>query len=219
MTAEHARLPGTGTVGSRTALLVVDVQNDFCPGGSLATAGGDRVASAIAEHLDRHAEEHDLVVATRDWHEDPGDHWSPDPDFHDSWPVHCAADTPGAAFHPALEPHLPRLDAIFHKGRFEAAYSGFEGHLAQEGQRTVGTGGAGLADWLREHGVSRVRICGIATDHCVRATALDAVAAGFDTEVLLGLTSAVGAESAATAVEQMRAAGATLSGSPVIPAG
>ncbi len=163
------------------ALVVVDVQNDFCEGGSLAVAGGADVAARIADLLaDQGRHGYDVVVATRDHHIDPGDHFSDDPDFVDSWPVHCVVDTAGEAWHPALSPRP--FDAVFTKGEHSAAYSGFEGHTAE---------GTGLADWLRRRHVEDVDVCGLATDYCVRATALDAAAAGFTTTVLLGLSAAV----------------------------
>jgi nicotinamidase/pyrazinamidase len=163
------------------ALVVVDVQNDFCEGGSLAVAGGASVAARVAELL---AGEHgyDLVVATRDHHIDPGSHFSATPDYVDSWPAHCVAGTAGADLHPALA--AIAFDAVFDKGEYAAAYSGFEGSAA----------GVRLADWLVDHRVASLDVCGIATDYCVRATALDAVRDGFATRVLLGLTAAVAPE-------------------------
>ena len=122
------------------ALIVVDVQNDFCEGGSLPVAGGARVASDIAELLHAwtargpDAPAYDHVVATKDHHIDPGDHWSDDPDFQESWPVHCKVGTDGEAFHPNLDPQP--FDAIFLKGEHQAAYSGFEGRTT--GQRRAG---------------------------------------------------------------------------------
>jgi nicotinamidase/pyrazinamidase len=188
------------------ALIVVDVQNDFCEGGSLPVAGGARVASDIAEILHRWshrdpATEPDYlhVVATKDHHIDPGAHWSREPDFVESWPVHCRVGTDGEAFHPNLDPQP--FDAVFLKGSHAAAYSGFEGHE---------NGGAGLADWLRGHGVDQVDVCGIATDHCVRATALDAVAAGFTTRVLVDLCAGVAPDTTDTALTTMKQAGVTL---------
>lgn len=162
------------------ALIVVDVQNDFCEGGSLAVAGGASVAADIAALLSGdHG--YDVVVATRDQHVDPGAHFSPTPDFRDSWPAHCVAGTPGAQFHPALG--APAFDGVFDKGAFSAAYSGFEG--------TEVATHATLADFLRSRGVTEVDVCGIATDYCVKATAVDAAAEGFATTVVLGLTAAV----------------------------
>jgi nicotinamidase/pyrazinamidase len=181
-----------------TALIVVDVQNDFCEGGSLPVTGGAQVAADIATLL-RAGAAYDHVVATKDHHVDPGDHWSRDPDFVDSWPVHCKVGTAGEAFHPNLDPQP--FEAVFTKGEHAAAYSGFEGHA---------TDGEGLADWLRTREVTRVDVCGIATDHCVRATALDAAAAGFDTTVLLGLCAGVAPETTEAALAAFREAGVTL---------
>ena len=181
------------------ALIIVDVQNDFCEGGSLAVAGGAAVAAAVSAALADGPWDH--VVATQDFHIDPGAHFGNPPDFVDSWPVHCVAGTGGADFHPALR--VDRVEAVFHKGEQAAAYSGFEGHTDD---------GTGLADWLRARDVTAVDVVGIATDHCVRATALDAAAAGFDTTVLLELTAAVAPETTTTALEQLRSAGVTLVG-------
>lgn len=176
------------------ALIIVDVQNDFCEGGSLAVAGGAEVAESISRHLvGNHGYDH--VVATKDFHIDPGDHFSEHPDFENSWPRHCVADTPGARFHPGLDTHA--VEAVFHKGRYAAAYSGFEG---------FDEAGTPLADWLHARGVDEVDVVGIATDYCVRATAEDAARAGFHTRVLLDLTAGVAAASTAAAVTAMRAA-------------
>ena len=190
----------------KQALIVVDVQNDFCEGGSLAVHGGASVASDIGALLhhwsrkDPKAPPYDVVVATKDHHVDPGSHWSDEPDFTETWPVHCRVGTDGEAFHPNLDPQP--FDAIFLKGEHAAAYSGFEGRT---------TGGVGLADWLRARGVERVDICGIATDYCVRATALDARIEGFETRVLTDMCAGVAPESSAAALDEMRAAGVTLS--------
>jgi nicotinamidase/pyrazinamidase len=187
------------------ALIVVDVQNDFCEGGSLPVPGGAQVAHDIAEILhhwvtkDPKAPDYDHVVATKDHHVDPGEHWSHDPDFERTWPVHCKVGTDGEAFHPNLDPQP--FDAIFLKGDHSAAYSGFEGRTDT---------GAGLADWLRMHHVTHVDVCGLTTDHCVRATALDAVQGGFDTRVLTGLCAGVAPATTEAALAEMRAAGVTL---------
>ncbi len=161
------------------ALVVVDVQNDFCEGGSLAVAGGAQAARDITAYL---AGDHgyDLVVATRDAHIDPGDHFAETPDFVDTWPAHCVVGTRGQRFHDDLG--FRDFEAIFDKGAYSAAYSGFEG---------VTESGETLVEHLRARGVSDVDVCGIATDHCVRATALDAAEAGFVTTVLVDLTAAV----------------------------
>src|SRR4051794_3534201 len=184
------------------AVVVVDVQNDFCEGGSLAVAGGTEVARAVTTRLAEGGYEH--AIATRDHHVDPGTHFAENPDFRDSWPAHCVVGTPGVSFHPALDTGL--VEAVFDKGEYEAAYSGFEGSCD----------GVKLGDWLRERGVDSVEVVGIATDHCVRATALDAVEQGFSTIVRLDLTAGVSAPTVATAVEQLRSVGVTLIGEPIV---
>ena len=190
----------------KCALIVVDVQNDFCEGGSLPVSGGAQVAHRVGTLLHHWARQepgaadYAHVVATKDHHVDPGDHWAREPDFVDSWPVHCRVGTDGEAFHPNLDPQP--FDAIFLKGDHAAAYSGFEGHDAS---------GSGLADWLRAHGVTEVDVCGIATDHCVRATALDAAGEGFATRVLTGLCAGVAPETTAAAIAEMAAAGVEIS--------
>lgn len=193
-----------------TALLVVDVQNDFCEGGSLAVAGGIEVASAIASHIQ--TSRYDAILATQDWHVDPGDHWSDDPDYRDSWPVHCAADTEGARLRAELDVVADRIDAHFRKGAFEAAYSGFEGHDATDDSVT-------LTEWLRARGITHIDVVGIATDHCVRATALDAQAAGFATTVLLAMTTGVAADTTEAALQRLAAANITLVGEPIVRSG
>jgi nicotinamidase/pyrazinamidase len=179
------------------ALVIVDVQNDLCEGGSLAVDGGTSVARAITALLTgNHG--YDCVVATKDFHIDPGDHFSDHPDYVSSWPRHCVARSPGAEFHPDLD--SASIEAVFLKGAYAAAYSGFEGTAD----------GVGLADWLRTRGVDDVVVVGIATDYCVRATAMDAVACGFTTRVLVGLTAGVAVDSTATALADMRGAGVDL---------
>ena len=182
------------------ALVVVDVQNDFCEGGSLAVAGGADVAAAISEHVRAHAADYAHVVATRDHHVDPGGHFAEQPDFVETWPAHCVVGTDGVELHPRLE--REPIEAVFDKGEHAAAYSGFEGR----------SDGVALADWLRAHGVDAVDVVGIATDHCVRATALDAVAEGFATRVLLPLTAGVSGVTTDAALDQLRTAGVELEG-------
>ena len=180
------------------ALIVVDVQNDFCEGGSLAVAGGTAVAAAITEHV--RSAGYDHVVATRDHHIDPGGHFAEHPDFLETWPAHCVVGTGGVELHPGLD--REPIEAVFDKGEYAAAYSGFEGTAD----------GVSLADWLRERGVDAVDVVGIATDHCVRATALDAVGNGFATRVLLPLTAGVAEASTEAALDQLRTAGVDLEG-------
>jgi len=197
----------------KRCLVVVDVQNDFCPGGALGVPGGNEVASATSALLARDGIAYDHVVATQDFHIDPGAHFSETPDFVDSWPPHCRAGSYGALLHDALDTR--RVEAVFRKGQYAAAYSGFEGTtstVTAEGGELV----TGLADWLRGKGVGEVHVVGIATDHCVRATALDAAREGFATTVLLGLTAGIAADSTGAALEQMRGAGVTLVGEPVV---
>lgn len=194
----------------RRALIVVDVQNDFCEGGSLAVAGGADVAAAVTELIGQAAGSgYQHVVATRDHHIAPGGHFSANPDYARSWPAHCVAGTEGVGFHPNFAPAVASgsIDAVFDKGAYSAAYSGFEG--ADEN-------GTPLADWLRSRDVTEVDVVGIATDHCVRATALDAAREGFRTQVLLDLTAGVAPESTERALEELREAGVELSGKPVV---
>ena len=182
------------------ALIIVDVQNDFCEGGSLAVAGGGAVARSISALLAAGGHGYDHVVATKDYHIDPGGHFARDPDYSHSWPAHCVAGSAGAEFHPdlATEP----IEAVFRKGAHAAAYSGFEGR---------DDAGTPLADWLRAHDVDAVDVAGIATDYCVRATAADAAANGFRTRVLLGLTAGVAPGTTAEAITSLRDGGIEVS--------
>lgn len=203
------------------ALIIVDVQNDFCEGGALAVEGGAAVAGAISEYVDAHQGEFDHIVATQDWHIDPGGHFSDTPDFKDSWPPHCVAGTSGAELHPDLDTEY--IQAYFRKGQFAAAYSGFEGLLAPEdavptGERQPGSlaseaerfaadeDAIGLDDWLQSHDVEDVVVVGIATDYCVMATALDAVQAGYSVTVIRSLTAGI-AEDLEDAVAEMELGG------------
>jgi nicotinamidase/pyrazinamidase len=177
-------------------LIIVDVQNDFCEGGSLAVAGGAAVAQGISTLLSAPDHGYDHVVATQDFHIDPGSHFSAHPDYAQSWPPHCVAGSPGADFHPSL--CTGPIEAVFRKGAHAAAYSGFEG---------TDEHGTSLADWLRQHDVDQADVVGIATDYCVRATAADAVKSGLRTRVLLGLTAGVDAGTTAEAIAALEAAG------------
>jgi nicotinamidase/pyrazinamidase len=188
------------------ALVIVDVQNDFCEGGSLPVSGGTAVARGISACLAAHGYEH--VVATADHHIDPAGHFSAAPDFATTWPPHCVAGTPGAQFHPDLD--TTRIEQVFRKGAHTAAYSGFEGAAGD---------GTFLRDWLTERGVTSIDVAGIATDYCVRATAADALAHGFTTRLLLGLTAGVAPGTSEAALNELRRLGVELSGSPVQAAG
>lgn len=190
---------------SSRALIIVDVQRDFVEGGSLAVAGGTAVASAISDAVAAGVRRWDFVVATRDHHVDPGDHFSDTPDYRTSWPRHCVVGTAGVEFSPALD--TSPIQAIFDKGEFAAAYSGFEGK----------SDGNTLADWLTERDVAEVDVVGIATDYCVKATALDAQRAGFVTTVLCDLTAGVAPDTTEAALLQLRDAGVALVGEPAAP--
>ncbi|MGM7668452.1 isochorismatase family protein [Microbacterium sp. A93] len=184
------------------ALLIVDVQNDFTEGGALAVAGGDAVASGITAYLAAHAGDYEVIVASRDWHDadsDNGGHFADEPDFVDTWPLHCVADSAGAEYDPLLV-----TDAVTHhirKGQGVAAYSMFEG---------VGDDGASVAVVLSGHGVLSADVVGLATDHCVRASALDAIAHGVHVRLLTDLIAGVGAESSEAALAELAHAGAEL---------
>jgi nicotinamidase/pyrazinamidase len=184
------------------AIIVVDVQNDFCEGGSLAVGGGSEVARAVTARLAEGGYEH--AVATRDHHIDPGAHFSDHPDFVDSWPAHCVVGTPGVSLHPNLD--TSHIEAVFDKGEYAAAYSGFE--AVHEGDP--------LGNWLRTRDVDTVEVVGIATDHCVRATALDAARLGFATRVRLDLTAGVAAPTVERALDELRDAGVELLGAPIV---
>ncbi|GEL95002.1 nicotinamidase [Cellulomonas composti] len=183
-------------------MLVVDVQPAFCEGGALPVNGGNDVAVAIAEFAASHRDRYGFVVTTQDWHVDPGAHFSEHPDFVDTWPPHGVAGTAEAELHPALADLAP--DVSVRKGEYAAAYSGFEGHDEQ---------GRTLLELLRQAQVTDVDVVGIAESHCVRATALDAQAAGLRTRVLTDLTVPVTPELGSAARDDLRAAGVELLGS------
>lgn len=187
----------------RNALLVVDVQNDFVEGGALPVTGGRQVASQISRHLRHFKTEYAFVVATRDYHEDPAGHFSDNPDFVNTWPKHCVIGTPGAALCMPIV-NLVReklIHTVVDKGRHAPAYSGFEGLDAR---------GHTLYDVLREARIDHIDICGLATDYCVRATALDARKHEFQVRVLVNLCAAVNEATGQQALEEMKAAGCQL---------
>lgn len=184
-----------------TALLCVDVQVDFCEGGALAVPGGAVLARRLAEHVQTYRSTLALVVASRDWHIDPGSHWSERPDYVTSWPVHCRAGSAGAQLHPQFAVVGDLLDAIVDKGHFDHGYSAFGGRTAQ---------GSALTDLLAAAEVTELVVTGLATDHCVRATVLDACTAGFAVRVATALIAGVDAQGSTRALQEMRAAGARL---------
>jgi len=196
--------PGGSVWVVSTALIVVDVQRDFCEGGSLAVPGGEAAAAGISDLIEAAGDLYSVVVATRDWHVDPGRHFAPqgeEPDYDETWPVHCVAGTAGADWHPDLR--LPERTVVVSKGEKVAAYSGFEGRTPD---------GEELAAFLHHRGVDRVDIVGIATSFCVRATALDALREGFATRVLAPLTADVDAARTPATLEELSRAGVEIAG-------
>lgn len=186
-------------MSGRRALFVVDVQNDFTEGGALGVDGGAAVAARISAYLKVAGNRYDVVFGSRDWHSAEGDnggHFSAQPDFVDSWPVHCVAGTTGAEYHAALD--VNRLDVHIVKGMGEPAYSIFEGYTHD---------GRDFPEVLTSHGVSDIDIVGIATDYCVLASALDAKATGRNVRVLTDLVAGVHPDSSATALETMASRG------------
>jgi nicotinamidase/pyrazinamidase len=183
------------------ALLIIDVQNDFTEGGALGVDGGAAVAAAITRHARSHADDYALVVASRDWHDaanDNGGHFATDaaPDFVTTWPVHCVAGSEGADYHLAIDHAL--IDLHVRKGQGVPAYSIFEG-TTDDGRSLVAA--------LDERGIDEVDVVGIATDHCVRASALDALAAGRRVRVLSDLVAGVAPGPSAAALAEIVAAG------------
>lgn len=188
------------------ALVIIDVQNDFTEGGALGVEGGAAVAAAITEHLREHPDDYAVVIASRDWHDpdnDNGGHFASagEPDFVSTWPRHCMAGTEGAEYHPAIDTGL--IDIHVRKGQGVPAYSIFEGTTDD---------GRGIVAALDELGITDVDVVGIATDYCVRASALDALAAGRRVRVLTHLVAGVAPASSAAALDELAAAGATLVG-------
>src|SRR5579864_1488519 len=187
----------------RNALLAVDLQSDFVQGGSLPVPNGLQVAAQVARHIRHFRTEYQFVVASRDYHEDPADHFSATPDYVTTWPPHCVIGTPGAAFVPPIA-NLVRekmIGAIVSKGRHAAAYSAFEG---------VDQRGHVLLDVLKEQRIDHIDVCGIATDYCVRASALDARKNEFQVRVLVNLCAAVTEATGLQALEELKAAGCQL---------
>lgn len=178
------------------ALLVIDVQNDFCEGGALAVAGGAAVAGKISKFLEESS--YDLVVASRDWHDADSTnsgHFAEagtEPNYTTTWPVHCVADTPGASYHPNLE--TKKIDVDIYKGQGQNGYSIFEG---------VTEAGESFTQLLKDKNILEVDIVGIATDHCVLASAMDSREHGLKVRVISSLTAGVSATSTEAAIDQM----------------
>jgi nicotinamidase/pyrazinamidase len=181
---------------SPSAIIVVDPQPDFFEGGSLPVPGATAASYRIAAFLDERRDDFNLAIVTQDWHLNPGDHWSSEPNFTTTWPVHCAANSAGAQIHESLAD--VKWDAVIHKGMNEAAFSGFEG---------VGSDGATLTEILASANVHDVTIVGFATDHCVRATALDARDLGLNVLVKLNLCAGVDPVMTESAIAQMTSVG------------
>lgn len=178
------------------ALLVIDVQNDFCEGGSLAVSGGAAVAKKISEYLS--TADYDLVFASRDWH-DPNStnsgHFAEEgqqPNYTTTWPVHCVAETTGAEYHPNLS--TEHIDVNIYKGQGQNGYSIFEGVTDQ---------GQSFKDLIESNKITEVDVVGIATDHCVLASALDAKKSGLAVRVISSLTAGVSAESTEAAIDKL----------------
>ena len=183
------------------ALFIIDVQNDFTEGGALGVSGGAAVAAGISRYLQRHPDRYDVVFASRDWHDagnDNGGHFAngADPDFVSTWPVHCVAGTPGAEDHPDLD--TSEVDVHIRKGQGQPAYSIYEGTT---------TDGEAIRDVIERHGVTDIDVVGIATDYCVRASALDAVEHGKHVRVLTDLVAGVAPVSSEAAIRELEAAG------------
>ncbi|BDI21541.1 isochorismatase family protein [Herbiconiux sp. L3-i23] len=188
----------------KRALFIIDVQNDFTEGGALGVAGGAAVAAGVSRYLDEHEGDYDLVFASRDWHDaenDNGGHFATDeaPDFVDSWPVHCVAGTPGADYHPDLD--LSDVDFHIHKGQGVPAYSIYEGTTTE---------GVPVRRLIEQHGIDEIDVVGIATDYCVRASALDAKEHGKRVRVFTDLVAGVAEDSSERAFRELEAAGVEL---------
>jgi nicotinamidase/pyrazinamidase len=190
----------------KRALIIVDVQNDFCEGGSLAVAGGNAVAQNVAKHIGHTPGTYAAIIATKDDHypdSTNGGHFAPEgqaPDFADTWPAHCVNGTTGADLHDAIRGIRIAIDKIIVKGHDAPAYSGFQGTCQDDPSMT-------LDAYLKAAGITDVDVVGIATDYCVKATALDAVANGFTTRVHTGLCAGVAPETTQAALDELRAAG------------
>lgn len=194
---------------SKRALIVVDVQNDFVEGGAMGVDGGKAVAAKISKMMEKEYDKYDIAVSTQDWHkpdDDNGGHFSTNPDFKNTWVEHCIAGSEGAEFASPIEASM--FDANFKKGYGTPSYSGFEGVIEILSLGEYRLGNTLLQDYLDAQEVTIVDIVGIATDHCVLATALDAIKAGYEVNVLSEYTVAVGDKE--SALQEMEKAGANV---------
>ena len=189
----------------KTALLIVDVQDDFCEGGSLAVPGGSEVAGKIARHVRNRPGDYALTIASRDMHEDPGAHFADNPDFVKTWPKHCVVGTKGAELKSPIANLVKErlVKVVVDKGRKSSAYSAFE---------AINPHGHPLLQVLKDAEIDHLDVCGLATDYCVRDTALDAAALGFETHVVEGAIRAVNLQrgDGERAITEMRGAGVTV---------
>ena len=192
------------------ALFIIDVQNDFTEGGVLGVEGGAALAGAVTELLANHRGDYDLVAASRDWHagdSDNGGHFAgdEDPDFATTWPVHAVAGTPGAEYHPALDVDV--IDVHIRKGQGVPAYSIYEG---------TDDAGASISEVLTAHGTTDIDVVGIAIEHCVRASALDALEHGQRVRVFTDLVAGLAAETSGNTLAELGHAGVVITESTVL---
>lgn len=186
----------------KRALLVIDVQVDFCEGGALACSGGAKIARDITDHINKNRGSYDYVIASRDWHTPNSlndGHFPPagdEPDFVLTWPLHCIAGEAGADYHENLDASL--IDIHIKKGQDANGYSIFDG---------TAENGKSFLDHARELGITDVDVVGIATDYCVRASSLDAKANGFQVRVITSLTAGVADATTEEAIDEMVDAG------------
>ncbi len=198
----ESRLTESRSTESRRAIIVVDCQNDFCEGGSLAVEGGAAVVSAISSWLLANENDEAIIVATLDHHLDPGNHFSAAPNYVDSWPPHCVAGTPGMELHSNLTDARHLISECFAKGATSAAYSGFEGVSVSDGRM--------LTEYLHAYDVRVVDVVGIATDYCVAATCRSALSEGFEVRLMSSLCVPVRPEDESTVLLDLAKAGVVI---------
>ncbi|MEI6622623.1 MAG: isochorismatase family protein [Actinomycetes bacterium] len=189
---------------TQSALIIVDIQLDFCEGGALPVAGGHAVAERIADYVRSHHDQFALVITTRDWHQgdnDNGGHFAEPgtlPNYRTTWPVHCVQDTDGARYAPAIAAISDLIDAEILNGQGEPGYSGFSG--ANTDERT-------LDQVLTDTHITEVAMAGLATDFSVRATAVDAIGRGYRSVVLLDLCEGISDAGVLAAIKELLDAG------------